>query len=82
VPAFGTLELVTDLVKAGQLLQSVLGEVVKAFRRAYVVDLLLPDRLLDLAAVDGWKPDGYAALLLARPRLWSQPADGFPSSCD
>ena len=35
------------------------------------------DRLLDLAAADGWKPEGYAALLLARPRLWSQPGDGF-----
>lgn len=54
-----------------------LDEVVEAFRRTYVVDLPLDDRLLDLAAADGWKPEGYAALLLARPRLWSQPADGF-----
>ncbi len=77
VPAFGTLELVTDLVKAGQLPRSVLDEVVKAFRRAYVVDLPLADRLLKLAATEGWKPEGYAALLLARPRLWAQPADGF-----
>jgi nucleoside phosphorylase len=77
VPAFGTLDLVTDLVKAGELPQSVLDEVVEAFRRTYVVDLPLDDRLLDLAAADGWKPEGYAALLLARPRLWSQPADGF-----
>jgi len=78
VPAFGTLELVTDLVKEGQLPQSVLDEVVEAFRHAYVVDLpLAADRLLDLAAAEGWKPEGYAALLIARPRLWSRPADGF-----
>jgi hypothetical protein len=77
VPAFGTLDLVTDLVNDHQLPQSVLNEVVEAFRRAYVVDLPLAGRLPDLAATDGWKPDGYAALLLARPRLWSQPADGF-----
>jgi nucleoside phosphorylase len=77
VPAFGTLELVTDLVKAGQLPRSVLDEVVEAFRRAYVVDLPLADRLSELAAAERWQPEGYAALLLARPRLWSQPADGF-----
>jgi hypothetical protein len=77
VPAFGTLDLVTDLVNDGQLSQSVLNDVVVAFRRAYVVDLPLTGRLLDLAATDGWRPDGYAALFLARPRFWSQPADGF-----
>jgi nucleoside phosphorylase len=77
VPAFGTLDLVTDLVNAGQLPQSVLREVVGAFQRAYVVDLPLEDQLLDLAATEGWKPAGYAALLLARPRFWSQPANGF-----
>jgi nucleoside phosphorylase len=77
VPAFGTLDLVTDLVNDGQLPQSVLNDVVEAFRRAYVVDLPLTGRLLHLAATDGWRPDGYAALFLARPRFWSQPADGF-----
>lgn len=77
VPAFGTLDLVTDLVKAGQLPRSVLDDVVEAFRRAYVVDLPLADRLLKLAAAEGWKPEGYAPLLLARPRLWGRPADGF-----
>jgi len=77
VPAFGTLDLVNDLVKAGQLPQPVLDDVVEAFRHACVVDLPLADRLLDLAAADEWKPDGYAALLLARPCLWTQPAAGF-----
>ena len=77
VHAFGTLDLVTDLVDADQLPQSVLNEVVEAFRGAYVVDLPLDHRLFDLAAADGWKPEGYAGLLLARPRFWSQPADGF-----
>jgi hypothetical protein len=77
VPAFGTLELVTDLVEAGQLPPSVLDEVVEAFRRAYVVDLPLAGRLLELAAADGWKPEGHASLLLARPCFWRQPADGI-----
>jgi nucleoside phosphorylase len=77
VPAFGTLDLIADLVHAGQLAQTVLDEAVEGFRRAFVVDLPLADRLLELAAADSWKPDGYAALLLARPRLWSPPSDGF-----
>ncbi len=77
VPAFGTLDLLADLVDAGQLPQTMLDEVVEAFRGAYVVDLPLDQRLLAPAAADGWKPEGYAALLLARPRFWSQPADGF-----
>ena len=54
-----------------------MNEVVEAFQGAYVVDLPPDHRLLDLAAADEWKPEGYAALLLARPRHWSQPADGF-----
>jgi nucleoside phosphorylase len=77
VPAFGTLDLVNDLVDLGQLRRPVLDEVVESFRRAYVVDLPLADRLVELAAAEGWKPEGYAALLLARPRLWSQPTDGL-----
>ncbi len=77
VPAFGTLDLVTDLVEASQLSQTVLDEAIEGFRRAYVVDLPISDRLLELAAADSWEPDGYAALLLARPRLWSPPSDGF-----
>jgi nucleoside phosphorylase len=77
VPAFGTLDLVADLVHASHILPPVLEEVTAAFRRAYAVDLPDPGPLLDLAATEGWKPDGYAALLLSRPRQWSQPADGF-----
>jgi nucleoside phosphorylase len=77
VPAFGTLDLITDLVQAGQLSQTVLDEAIEGFRCAYVVDLPLADRLLELAAADAWKPDGYAALFLARPRPWSPPSDGF-----
>jgi hypothetical protein len=76
VPAFGTLDLVTDLVKTGQLPRPWLDEVVEAFRSAYVVDLPLADRLLELAAAECWKPEGYAQLLLARPGLWGRPADG------
>jgi len=38
-----------DLVDAGQLPQSMLNELVEAFRGAYVVDLPLDHRLLDLA---------------------------------
>jgi nucleoside phosphorylase len=77
VPAFGTLELVNDLVDLGQLGRPVLDEVLEAFRRAYVVELPLADRLVELAAAEGWKPEGYAALLLARPPLWSQPSEGL-----
>jgi hypothetical protein len=77
VPAFGTLDLIADLVQVGQLAQTVLDEAIEGFRRAFVVDLPLADRLLELAAADSWKPDGYAALLFARPRLWSSPSDGF-----
>jgi nucleoside phosphorylase len=77
VPAFGTLDLIADLVNVGQLPPPVLEEATSAFRHAYVVDLPDPGPLLELAAAEEWKPDGYAALLLSRPRQWSQPADGF-----
>jgi nucleoside phosphorylase len=77
IPTFGTLDLVTDLVQAGQFSHTVLEEAIEGFRRAYVVDLPIADQLLELAAADSWKPDGYATLLLARPRLWSPPSEGF-----
>jgi hypothetical protein len=77
VPAFGTLDLVADLVNAGQLPPLVLEEATGAFRRAYVVDLPDPGPFLELAAAEEWKPGGYPALLLSRPRQWSQPAGGF-----
>jgi hypothetical protein len=77
VPAFGTLDLIADLVNAGHLPPPVLEEVTAAFRRAYVVDLPAPGPLLGLAAAEGWKPNRYAALLLSRPVQWSKPADGF-----
>jgi hypothetical protein len=77
VPAFGTLDLVTDLVHSGQLDEPTVSGVIDAFQHAYVVDLPHTGDLLQLAAYDLWRPGGYAALLLARPRFWSQPADGF-----
>jgi nucleoside phosphorylase len=77
VAAFGTLDLITALVESDQLPRTALDEAVEAFRHAYVVDLPLAGQLLSLAAADSWRPDGYAALLVARPRLWSPPSDGF-----
>ena len=77
VPAFGTLDLVTDLVHSGQLDEPTLSRVIDAFQHAYIVDLPRTGNLIHFAASDGWRPGGYAALLLARPRFWSQPADGF-----
>ena len=77
VPAFGTLDLIAALVQTDQLTQTVLDEAIEGFRRAFVVDLPIAGRLLELAAADSWKPDGYAALLIARPCLWSPPSDGF-----
>ena len=80
IPAFGTLDLVTSLVQAGHLPQTVLDETLERFRRAYVVDLPIADRLLKFAAAENWNPDGYAALLLSRPCLWNPPSDGFAQS--
>jgi hypothetical protein len=74
IPAFGTLDLVTSLVQAGHLPQTVLDETLDGFRRAYVVDLPIAG-----GDVPGWvgHPSGPMRMGGALIRLADCPAKPY-----
>ncbi len=77
VRAFGTLDLIGVLVESGALAGEDEDRALDVLAKGGAVDLPVLDRLVDFARDAGWKPDGYAALLLARPRSWIPPEVGF-----
>jgi len=77
VRAFGTLDLIGVLVESGALAREDEDRALDVLAGAGAVDLPVLDRLVEFARNAGWKPDGYAALLLARPRSWIPPSAGF-----
>ncbi len=77
VRAFGTLDLIGVLVENGALAGDDEDRALDVLTEEGAVDLPVLDRLVEFARDSGWKPDGYAALLLARPRSWIPPEDGF-----
>jgi len=77
VRAFGTLDLIGVLVESGVLAREDEDRALDVLVKAGAVDLPVLDRLVEFARDAGWKPDGYAALLLARPRSWIPPEAGF-----
>jgi nucleoside phosphorylase/predicted nucleic acid-binding protein/biotin operon repressor len=77
VRAFGTLDLIGVLVESGALTGDDEGRALDVLVKDGAVDLPVLDRLVEFARDAGWKLDGYAALLLARPRSWIPPSAGF-----
>jgi hypothetical protein len=77
VRAFGTLDLIGVLAESGALAREDEGRALDSLVKEGAVDLPVLDRLVEFAHDAGWKPDGYAALLLARPRSWIPPEVGF-----
>jgi hypothetical protein len=77
VPAFGTLDLINILVERGELGRDAAEQALDALVDARAVDLPVLDRLTAIARQSGWHPDGYAALLLTRPRSWVPQRDGL-----
>lgn len=77
VPAFGTLDLLHVLVERCSVTQAEAEDALVALMGCGAVDLPVLDRLKDLARAQEWEPTGYPALLLTRPRSWSDPASGF-----
>lgn len=75
--AFGTLDLIGVLVESGALAGEDKDRALDVLAKEGAVDLPVLDRLVEFARDTGWKPDGYAALLLARPRSWIPPEAGF-----
>ena len=74
VDAFATLDLLAALEERGRAPAGAALDAADALIRVRAVDLDVHDRLLEFAAADGWRPDGYAGLLLSRPAGW-RPAD-------
>jgi hypothetical protein len=77
VGAFGTLDLIGLLVENGALASEDEDRALDVLAEAGAVDLPVLDRLVEFAHGAGWMPDGYAALLLARPRSWIPREEGF-----
>jgi nucleoside phosphorylase/predicted nucleic acid-binding protein len=77
VRVFGTLDLIGVLVEEGALAGEDEDRALDALVKEGAVDLPVLDRLVEFARDAEWKPDGYAALLLARPRSWIPPSAGF-----
>jgi hypothetical protein len=77
IHAFGTLDLIGVLVESGALAGEDQDRALDVLAKEGAVDLPVLDRLVEFARDTGWKPDGYAALLLARPRSWIPPEVGF-----
>jgi tetratricopeptide (TPR) repeat protein len=77
VQAFGTLDLIGVLVESGALAGTDEDRALDVLAKEGAVDLPVLDRLVEFASDAGGKPDGYAALLLARPRSWIPPEVGF-----
>jgi len=77
IRAFGTLDLIGVLVESGALAGEDEDRALDVLAEAGAVDLPVLDRLVEFARDAGWRSDGYAALLLARPRSWIPPGVGF-----
>jgi nucleoside phosphorylase/predicted nucleic acid-binding protein len=77
VRTFGTLDLIGVLVESGALARKDEDRALDVLAEESAVDLPVLDRLVEFARNGGWTPDGYAALLLARPRSWIPPEAGF-----
>jgi nucleoside phosphorylase/tetratricopeptide (TPR) repeat protein len=77
VPAFGSLHLLSVLIEGGVLPPNALEDCYQRLMEIRVADLPLLDRLLDIAADEGWRPGGYASFLLQRPATWMPLAGGW-----
>jgi nucleoside phosphorylase/predicted nucleic acid-binding protein len=77
VRAFGTLDLIGVLVETGVLAGKDEDRALDILVKEGAVDLPVLDRLVEFAREAGWRPDGYAALLIARPRSWIPAEVGF-----
>lgn len=74
---FGTLDLLAALEERGLAAAGARDAGVDRLVAVRAVDLPVQHRLLDMAGADDWRPDGYAALLMARPANWTDVPAGL-----
>jgi nucleoside phosphorylase len=71
VPAFSSFHALRALVGTGELDTAVISDAYQRLMAIRAADLPLLADVLQIAADDGWKPNSYAAFLLARPVTWN-----------
>lgn len=71
VPTFSSLHVLHALVGAGEIPSSAVSDAYQRLMAIRAADLPLLVDIVQIAADAEWKPNSYAAFLLARPNTWS-----------
>jgi hypothetical protein len=71
VPSFSSLHVLHALIGIGEVDSSAISDAYQRLMAIRAADLPLLADIVQIAADDGWKPNSYAAFLLARPVTWN-----------
>jgi nucleoside phosphorylase len=82
VAAFSSVHVLHALVGTGEFDPSVIRDAYRRLMTIHAADLPVLDELLQIAAEDSWKPNSYAAFLLARPAIWHPLDQGLTAYMD